>query len=80
MLNFAKTRPCYHLLIKQIVTVFILLAVTGSIIFACENSSTKTETLSVDLLTAIEKENIVATYNFGGHEIPAIVAKGNLIG
>ena len=28
----------------------------------------------------IEKENIVATYNFGGHEIPAIVAKGNLIG
>ena len=58
MLNFAKTRPCYHLLIKQIVTVFILLAVTGSIIFACENSSTKTETLSVDLLTAIEKENI----------------------
>ncbi len=28
----------------------------------------------------IKKENIVATYNFGGHEIPAIVSKDNLIG
>ena len=27
----------------------------------------------------IKKENIVATYNFGGHEIPAIVSKDNLI-
>ena len=28
----------------------------------------------------LKKENIVATYNFGGHEIPAIVSKDNLIG
>ena len=28
----------------------------------------------------LKKEAIVATYNFGGHEIPAIVAKDNLIG
>ncbi len=28
----------------------------------------------------LKKENIVATYNFGGHKIPAIVAKDNLIG
>tara|TARA_Y100001936_G_C16084679_1_gene680726 strand:+ start:77 stop:727 length:651 start_codon:yes stop_codon:yes gene_type:complete len=27
-----------------------------------------------------QKEDIVATYNFGGHEIPAIVSKNNLIG
>jgi glutamine amidotransferase len=28
----------------------------------------------------IEKENIAATYNFGGHKIPAIVSKDNFIG
>ena len=28
----------------------------------------------------LQKENIVATYNFGGHEIPAIVSKDNVIG
>ncbi len=28
----------------------------------------------------LKKENIVATYNFGDHEIPAIVSKDNLIG
>ena len=28
----------------------------------------------------IEKGNIVATYNFGGHQVPAIVSKDNLIG
>ena len=27
-----------------------------------------------------QKENIVATYNFGGHEIPAIVSKDHVIG
>ena len=27
-----------------------------------------------------EKTNVVATYNFGGHEIPAIVSKDTLIG
>ncbi len=27
-----------------------------------------------------EKKNIVATYNFGGHEIPAIISKDSLIG
>ena len=27
-----------------------------------------------------EKNNIVATYNFGGYEIPAIVSKDTLIG
>ena len=27
-----------------------------------------------------EKTNVVATYNFGGHEIPAIVSKDNVIG
>ena len=27
-----------------------------------------------------EKKNIAATYNFGGHKIPAIVSKDNLIG
>ena len=28
----------------------------------------------------IEKKNIAATYNFGGHKIPAIVSKDNFIG
>ena len=27
-----------------------------------------------------ENENILATYNFGGHNIPAIVSKNNIIG
>ena len=28
----------------------------------------------------IEKKNIAATYNFGGHQIPAIVSQDNFIG
>ena len=43
---------------KKIVTIVLLLAVTGLIIFACEADSTETATPSVDLLTAIDKENI----------------------
>ena len=31
-------------------------------------------------MTAKDKNNILATYNFGGNEIPAIVSKNYLIG
>jgi len=55
----AGTNPlCYHLLMKKIVTVVLLLVVIGLTVFACEGRSTETATTSVDLLTAIDKENI----------------------
>ena len=43
---------------KKIVTVVLLLVVIGLTVFACEGRSTETATTSVDLLTAIDKENI----------------------
>ena len=43
---------------KKIVTVVLLLVVIGLMVFACEGRSTETATPSVDILTAIDKENI----------------------